>query len=622
MTTANDIQNLYIAYFNRPADVAGLAYWQTSSMPLVQIAQSFSQQVEYASAFTGFTTKQTVNALYANLFNHNADSAGLAYWVGQIDSGAVGIGAAAIAILGGATGADQTTIQAKNVAATAFTTSMTTTAQAAYNSSNGSFSAAKAWLAGVVDASTGAAAIGVLATTTNSYKLTGGDTVTLGTGTQTANLYNTSGSDVVVVGGPNQSVNQVAITSGSLNVTTSNANTSGLIVNGTNAIGGASISLIDAGHSALSAAALKGVRTINLSSNTGEVLTLSPGADLIINQAAAAATLIVNTPQNVAIHQALDSDITLGGTANYTVSGGSTGAFTTNGFGEITANGTGGSLKVIDTPNNRIITSHLTITSSLPTTIDANNPGADFHFYTLAGNGNFTVMGAGLQTVQLADGGLKGDLNVVTTGSHLVSYFEESIGIGAVTFTAGGTGGTNIKTNANHNTTINAINGVDNFVTVTGTGKITYNGASDNAMISFDGAYLTNINLTASGNGSTSIFLNSNGSAQLGAITSALVTITNFKASPLDQIHWRAPASSLNKMNIVSSDLASLANNIQSSAGTLTSNDNKAFIVNVASGTAAGTYLYEHINNSTAVTGNDLIVKLVGAGMLFASDLM
>lgn len=609
MATASDIQNLYIAYFNRPADVAGLAYWQTTPFSLLQIAQSFSQQTEYAKSFSAYTTTQTVNALYGNLFNHAADSAGLAYWVGQIDSGAVSVGAAAIAILGGATGSDLTTVQAKNTAATAFTASMVNSAQAqaAYNAANGSFTFAKTWLAAVVDTSTGAIATNGLATAiNNNYKTTGGDTVTLGAGAQTVNFYNTVGNETVVTGGINQTVNQVTLTSGTLTVNTTHANTVGLNINAANASGAASINFSDAGKATLAAAALNGVNNIKLFAATGEMLTLSPASALTIQQAEAAAILNVTTTQNVKVNQASSWGLTLGGVANYTVSGGTTGA--------ITATGTGGSLKIIDTANDH------TITSSVTTTIDASS--ANYHADTLAGTGNFTVIGAGEKNIHIFDGGLTGSLNVITSGQNLVGVME-SVGSGAVKVTLGGTGMVSISTNASHTTTINAVNGVNAFVFVSGQGSITYNAAATgNTMMSASALNNMNINLSATGNGNDDITLNTGGGIRIGSILTGLTTITNFKASGTDKIHWGNTASSLGTINIASSDLASLAANIQAGAGILTAGDCKAFIVNVAAGAATGTYVYEHINQSTAVAGVDMIVKLVGAGTILVGDLM
>ena len=80
MATATQIQQLYIAYFNRPADPAGLAYWLTSTMSVNAIAESFSKQTEYSSLYVGKNTVQVVNTIYNNLFGRDADQAGLMYW--------------------------------------------------------------------------------------------------------------------------------------------------------------------------------------------------------------------------------------------------------------------------------------------------------------------------------------------------------------------------------------------------------------------------------------------------------------------------------------------------------------------------------------------------------------
>src|SRR5882762_4478692 len=96
------IQKLYIAYFNRPADVAGLQYWETQLVTgkntIEQIAQSFSDQVEYKNTYGGKNTSDVVEALYKNLFGRGADADGLKYWAGQLDGGSVNMGAAALAI--------------------------------------------------------------------------------------------------------------------------------------------------------------------------------------------------------------------------------------------------------------------------------------------------------------------------------------------------------------------------------------------------------------------------------------------------------------------------------------------------------------------------------------------
>src|ERR1019366_3169736 len=56
------------------------------------------------------------------MFGRGADAVGQAYWAGQITSGAVGLGAAALAIANGATGTDAITLENKLTGALDFTT--------------------------------------------------------------------------------------------------------------------------------------------------------------------------------------------------------------------------------------------------------------------------------------------------------------------------------------------------------------------------------------------------------------------------------------------------------------------------------------------------------------------
>ena len=152
------IQQLYIAYFNRPADPLGLAYWVNSSLSVKQIAESFAQQQEYKDTYAGLTNAQLINSIYNNLFGHNADVPGLNYWAGQLTSGAVTPGAAALSILNGALGADKTAVDNKTLAAGSFTTAVDTTPEIVAYSGAAANSTARGWLAGVVDATTLAAA--------------------------------------------------------------------------------------------------------------------------------------------------------------------------------------------------------------------------------------------------------------------------------------------------------------------------------------------------------------------------------------------------------------------------------------------------------------------------------
>ena len=83
LTTAQ-IQNAYVAFFNRPADVAGLTYWSSYAGSSADLLNTFAQSVEYKSLYSGMNSTQLVNAVYQNLFGHAPDIEGLNYWVNQL----------------------------------------------------------------------------------------------------------------------------------------------------------------------------------------------------------------------------------------------------------------------------------------------------------------------------------------------------------------------------------------------------------------------------------------------------------------------------------------------------------------------------------------------------------
>ena len=152
LTTSQQLELVYVAYFNRSADGPGFAFWngqnvtaqnggQSSEVALSNIANSFAPQSETETLYpsldpyvgapnppplntpAGQAALNTfISAVYQNMFNRPADSAGANYWIGQITNGFVGLGAAALAIAGGATNADAIALQNKVAVALDFTT--------------------------------------------------------------------------------------------------------------------------------------------------------------------------------------------------------------------------------------------------------------------------------------------------------------------------------------------------------------------------------------------------------------------------------------------------------------------------------------------------------------------
>lgn len=236
--TAADIQKLYIAYFNRPADPAGLAYWTASSMTITQIANSFAEQTEYKAAFAGQTTEQIISTLYTNLFGSARvpDAAGLLYWVGQVNQGKSTLGNVAINILNGAQGDDKIAVDAKLAAATSFTTAIDTSAEiVAYSKANG-VALAKTWLNGVTNPATATAAIATQDATISAIVEGSATGVVLTNGTDNVNgsifeaglVYNPAGTDRINALQSEDTLTGTGTTGkNTLNATLGNANDNG-----------------------------------------------------------------------------------------------------------------------------------------------------------------------------------------------------------------------------------------------------------------------------------------------------------------------------------------------------------------------------------------------------------
>jgi hypothetical protein len=138
------LQKVYIGYFGRPADPAGLAYFAGayaqanaptsidgvanaygSNPTLRALLDSFSTSKESQELYPG-DNSVFIEAVYQNLFNRAADAAGKDYWAKLIDSGAITRSNAALSIMAGARGSDAVLIDTKTAAATAFTKTVDT----------------------------------------------------------------------------------------------------------------------------------------------------------------------------------------------------------------------------------------------------------------------------------------------------------------------------------------------------------------------------------------------------------------------------------------------------------------------------------------------------------------
>ena len=126
--TATQLQQLYVGYFARPGDPAGLDYWVAEGTTTKEFADSMWSQNEFQNDYGDLSVRDQINQLYINLFDREGDPGGLDYWVSKINSGEMQLASIAndliyAATYGDAEGsvADLDCLQNRTAAAQAYT---------------------------------------------------------------------------------------------------------------------------------------------------------------------------------------------------------------------------------------------------------------------------------------------------------------------------------------------------------------------------------------------------------------------------------------------------------------------------------------------------------------------
>lgn len=148
------VQELYVAYFNRPADVAGLDYWTNivaaNNGATAAVSATFATSPEYTSLFTGLTNAQIVDKIYSNMFGRGASTTdGREFWVNLLNEGKVTVSAIVAEVANGAQGTDSEAVENKVAAATAFTAALDTPAEQAGYAGPEALALAKAFISSV-----------------------------------------------------------------------------------------------------------------------------------------------------------------------------------------------------------------------------------------------------------------------------------------------------------------------------------------------------------------------------------------------------------------------------------------------------------------------------------------
>ncbi len=211
------VQKAYVAFYGRPADPSGLAYWTdklaAAKGNLSEIIQAFGKSAEATALFGSKSNLDAINSLYQQIFGRAADPEGLLYYNGELLAGRMTLIDIAQRVIDGAKGTDVAIVTNRLTAAQSFTDSLDTAAEILAYQGNDAAASARTWMgtvAGTADSLTSATA-NIATTVTSivtSYNSTSnpGQTFTLTTGTDTVNGTESNDTINAALGGTNSNV--------------------------------------------------------------------------------------------------------------------------------------------------------------------------------------------------------------------------------------------------------------------------------------------------------------------------------------------------------------------------------------------------------------------------------
>jgi hypothetical protein len=122
------VQKVYIGYYQRPADPAGLLYWadrlETTNGNLNEIIEAYANSAESHELYgtiDGGSISHVVDSIYMALFNRHAEAGGLSYYVNGFNSGQFTAATIMLNVLNGAQNQDLLSVNNKVAATNLFT---------------------------------------------------------------------------------------------------------------------------------------------------------------------------------------------------------------------------------------------------------------------------------------------------------------------------------------------------------------------------------------------------------------------------------------------------------------------------------------------------------------------
>jgi hypothetical protein len=131
LTTNYDsvVNSFYLAYYGRPADPAGLAFWSAQlervGGDLGAINEAFATSEEATAHFGSEDVTARITDIYQQLFDRAPEAAGLKFWTDAIQEGKLSLADAAIEIMRSAQGTDNELSHLRLQAADQFTAAVT-----------------------------------------------------------------------------------------------------------------------------------------------------------------------------------------------------------------------------------------------------------------------------------------------------------------------------------------------------------------------------------------------------------------------------------------------------------------------------------------------------------------
>lgn len=119
-------QTLYVAYYGRPADKAGLEFWadEIEASGAAAVVSVFGNSDEYVARFGDLSSEELINSIYQQAFNRDADEGGMTFYAEKLESGELDLATIALTIVENASNddaQDATILTNKVDAANAFT---------------------------------------------------------------------------------------------------------------------------------------------------------------------------------------------------------------------------------------------------------------------------------------------------------------------------------------------------------------------------------------------------------------------------------------------------------------------------------------------------------------------